>query len=148
MFEHLDDQARRSVVFAQEAARSLGHSSVGSGHLLLGLLYVDGGEAATALTSEGIDPATVRHQVEKTGVNLPPATEGRIPLASEVETALELSQQMALDLGDSRTGTGHILLILIGQREGVAARVLLSLGADLSRVRQQVIKLHASSSNN
>ncbi len=144
MFERFTDQARRVVTLAQEEARMLDHDYVGTEHVLLGLIRVDDGMAARALASLGISPTAVRQQVEEiTGQGKKRAPAGHIPFTPRAKKVLELSLREALHLGDNYIGTEHILLGLIREGEGIAARVLVKLGADLSRVRQEVIRLVA-----
>lgn len=145
MFEHLSDRARRSVVLAQEAARTLGHGSIGTDHWLIGLMQAKDSTAAKALGYENIDLTLVRQRVGGTALYLPNALAGHVAPSPEFRAVLELAQQMAAELGDSTIGTEHILLVLTRQTEGAAAQVLISLGADLGRIRQQVVKLHAES---
>ena len=141
MFERFTDRARRVVVLAQEEARLLNHSYIGTEHILLGLIHEGEGVAAKALESLGISLEAVRSQVEEiigTGGSSP---SGHIPFTPRAKKVLELSLREALQLGHNYIGTEHILLGLIREGEGVAAQVLVKLGADLSRVRQQVIQL-------
>jgi ATP-dependent Clp protease ATP-binding subunit ClpC len=141
MFERFTDQARRVVTLAQEEARMLRHNRIGTEHLLLGLIQVDDGVAAQALESLGISLAAVREQVEETigqGRWAPPVN---IPYAPQAKKVLDMSLREALALGHHAIGTEHILLGLIRDGEGPAAQVLDTLGADLSGVRQQVLRL-------
>jgi ATP-dependent Clp protease ATP-binding subunit ClpC len=144
MFEHLGDRARRSVVLAQEAARTLGHDSIGTDHWLIGLMQAKDSTAGKALGYENIDLTLVRQRVGGTALYLPNAPVGHhVAPSPEFRTVLELAQQMAAELGESTIGTEHILLVLTRQTEGAAAQVLISLGADLGRIRQRVVKLNA-----
>ncbi|AHW65142.1 Putative ATP-dependent Clp protease ATP-binding subunit [Corynebacterium glyciniphilum AJ 3170] len=141
MFERFTDRARRVVVLAQEEARALNHNYIGTEHILLGLIHEGEGVAAKALESMGISLEAVRTEVEDiigTGGH-PPS--GYIPFTPRAKKVLELALREALQLGHKYIGTEHILLGLIREGEGVAAQVLVKLGADLSRVRQQVIQL-------
>jgi ATP-dependent Clp protease ATP-binding subunit ClpC len=141
VFERFTDRARRVVVLAQEEARLLNHSYIGTEHILLGLIHEGEGVAAKALESLNISLEAVRAQVEEiigTGGSSP---SGHIPFTPRAKKVLELSLREALQLGHNYIGTEHILLGLIREGEGVAAQVLVKLGADLSRVRQQVIQL-------
>jgi ATP-dependent Clp protease ATP-binding subunit ClpC len=141
MFERFTDRARRVVVLAQEEARLLNHNYIGTEHILLGLISEGEGVAAKALESLGVSLDSVRSQVEEiigTGSSSP---QGHIPFTPRAKKVLELSLREALQLGHNYIGTEHILLGLIREGEGVAAQVLQKLGADLSRVRQQVIQL-------
>jgi len=141
VFERFTDRARRVVVLAQEEARLLNHNYIGTEHILLGLIHEGEGVAAKALESLGISLEKVRQQVEEIiGAGQSPPS-GHIPFTPRAKKVLELSLREALQLGHNYIGTEHILLGLIREGEGVAAQVLVKLGADLGRVRQQVIQL-------
>jgi len=138
MFQRFTDQARRVVEQAQEEARMRNHNYIGTEHLLLGLIHE--GQAA-ALESLGISLETVRQQVEEIigrGQQAPP---GHIAFTPRAKRVLELTVQESHALGHDYVGTEHILLGLIREGDGVAAQVLVTLGADQDRVRQQVIQL-------
>ncbi|MEY3055372.1 MAG: hypothetical protein RL550_1895, partial [Actinomycetota bacterium] len=141
MFERFTDRARRVVVLAQEEARLLNHSYIGTEHILLGLIHEGEGVAAKALETLGISLEAVRAQVEEIIGQGGSSPSGHIPFTPRAKKVLELSLREALQLGHNYIGTEHILLGLIREGEGVAAQVLVKLGADLSRVRQQVIQL-------
>jgi ATP-dependent Clp protease ATP-binding subunit ClpC len=141
MFERFTDRARRVVVLAQEEARLLNHSYIGTEHILLGLIHEGEGVAAKALESLSISLEAVRNQVEEIIGQGGSSPSGHIPFTPRAKKVLELSLREALQLGHNYIGTEHILLGLIREGEGVAAQVLVKLGADLSRVRQQVIQL-------
>jgi len=141
MFERFTDRARRVVVLAQEEARMLNHNYIGTEHILLGLIHEGEGVAAKALESLGISLEAVRAQVEEIIGQGQQAPSGHIPFTPRAKKVLELSLREALQLGHNYIGTEHILLGLIREGEGVAAQVLVKLGADLNRVRQQVIQL-------
>ncbi|QBI19272.1 ATP-dependent Clp protease ATP-binding subunit [Egibacter rhizosphaerae] len=141
MFERFTDRARRVVVLAQEEARMLNHNYIGTEHILLGLIHEGEGVAAKALESLGISLEGVREQVEEIIGQGQTAPAGHIPFTPRAKKVLELSLREALQLGHNYIGTEHILLGLIREGEGVAAQVLQKLGADLNRVRQQVIQL-------
>src|SRR3954469_23904766 len=141
MFERFTDRARQVVVLAQEEARRLNHNYIGTEHLLLGLIHEGEGVAATALESLGVSLEAVRAQVEEIIGQGQQAPSGHIPFTPRAKKVLELSLREALQLGHNYIGTEHILLGLIREGEGVAAQVLVKLGADLNRVRQQVIQL-------
>ena len=141
MFERFTDRARRVVVLAQEEARMLNHNYIGTEHILLGLIHEGEGVAAKALESLGISLEGVRQQVEEIIGQGQQAPSGHIPFTPRAKKVLELSLREALQLGHNYIGTEHILLGLIREGEGVAAQVLQKLGADLGRVRQQVIQL-------
>ena len=141
LFERFTDRARRVVVLAQEEARLLNHNYIGTEHILLGLIHEGEGVAAKALESLGISLEAVRGQVEEIIGQGGSSPSGHIPFTPRAKKVLELSLREALQLGHNYIGTEHILLGLIREGEGVAAQVLVKLGADLSRVRQQVIQL-------
>ena len=141
MFERFTDRARRVVVLAQEEARMLSHNYIGTEHILLGLIHEGEGVAAKALESLDISLEAVRAQVEDIIGQGQQAPSGHIPFTPRAKKVLELSLREALQLGHNYIGTEHILLGLIREGEGVAAQVLVKLGADLNRVRQQVIQL-------
>src|SRR5262249_51074919 len=141
MFQRFTDQARRVVNLAQEEARMLKHNRIGTEHILLALIQVDDGVAAETLESLGISLAAVREQVEEVighGRWAPPVN---IPYAPQAKKVLDLSLREALALGHHTIGTEHILLGLIREGASPAAQVLATLGADLSRVRQEVLRL-------
>src|SRR6202789_3256357 len=141
VFERFTDRARRVLVLAQEEARLLNHSFIGTEHILLGLIHEGEGVAAKALESLGISLEAVREKVEETIGMAGTAPSGSPPFTPRAKKVLELSLREALQLGHSYIGTEHMLLGLVREGEGVAATVLVSLGADLGRVRQQVIQL-------
>ncbi len=141
MFERFTDRARRVVVLAQEEARRLGHNYIGTEHILLGLLREDEGVAAQALRALDISLEAVRREVQEIIGESQRMPSGHIPFTPRAKKVLELSLREALQLGHNYIGTEHILLGLIREGEGVAAQVLVKLGADLNRVRQQVIQL-------
>jgi ATP-dependent Clp protease ATP-binding subunit ClpA len=141
MFERFTDQARRVVVLAQEEARLLNHNYVGTEHLLLGLIHEGQGVAAKALELLGIRLEAVRAQVEEIIGQGQMAPTGHIPFTPRAKKVLELSLREAKQLGHNYIGTEHILLGLLREGEGVAAHVLVKLGADLSPARRQVIGL-------
>jgi ATP-dependent Clp protease ATP-binding subunit ClpC len=129
------------VVLAQEEARMLNHNYIGTEHILLGLIHEGEGVAARALESLGISLEAVRQQVEDIIGQGQQAPSGHIPFTPRANKVLELASQEGLQLGHNYIGTEHILLGLIREGEGVAAQILVKLGADLNRVRQQVIQL-------
>jgi ATP-dependent Clp protease ATP-binding subunit ClpA len=141
LFERFTDEARRVVVLAQEEARLLNHNYLGTEHLLLGLAHEGQGVAAMALESLGISLEAVRAQVEEIIGQGQSAPVGHIPFTPRAKKVFELSLREALQLGHNYIGTEHILLGLIREGEGVAAQVLVKLGAGLPRVRQQAIQL-------
>src|SRR3954452_15470610 len=141
MFERFTDRARRVVVLAQEEARMTSHDIKSVEHILLGLIHEGDGIAAKALESLGISLEGVRAQVEEIIGQGQQAPSGRIPFTPRAKKVLELSLREALQLGHNYIGTEHILLGLILEGEGVPAQVLVKLGADLNRVRQQGVQL-------
>jgi len=141
MFERFTDRARRVVVLAQEEARMLNHNYIGTEHILLGLIRESEGVAAKALESLGISLDVVRQQVEEIIGRGQQAPSGHIPFTKRAKKVLEMSLLESVQLGQNYIGTEHILLGLIREGDGVAAQVLVKLGADLNRVRQQVIRL-------
>src|SRR5277367_1149509 len=141
MFERFTDGSRRVVVRAQDEARMLNHNYVGTEHILLGLINEGEGVAARTLESLGISLDVVRQQVEEIIGRGQQAPSVHIPFTPRAKEVLELSLSESLQLGHGYIGTEHILLGLLCEGGGVAAQVLVKLGADLNRVRQQVIQL-------
>ena len=141
MFERFTDRARRVVVLAQEEARMLNHAHIGTEHLLLGLVHEGQGVAARALEALGISLEGVRREVQETIGRGERPPSGHIPFTPRAKKVLELSLRESNELGHGYIGTEHILLGLLREGEGVAAQVLVKMGTDLNRVRQQVIEL-------
>ena len=142
MFQRFTDRARRTIVFAQEEARGLNHNWIGTEHLLLAVIREGHGVGAKALESMQISLDAARQQVESIiGRGQNPVGDGHIPFTPRAKKVLELSLREALQLGHNYIGTEHILLGMIREGDGVAAQVLVSLGCDLNRARQQVIQL-------
>ncbi len=141
MFERFTDRARRVLVLAQEEARLLNHNFIGTEHILLGLIHEGEGVAAKALQQLGITLDAVREKVEETIGPASSSTTGSPPFTPRAKKVLELSLREALQLGHNYIGTEHMLLGLVREGEGVAAQVLQSLGADLHKVRQQVVNM-------
>ena len=141
MLERFTDQARRVIVLAQDEARMLNHDRVGTEHLLLGLIHEDQGVAAEALESLGISLEAARREVGEITGRGRRAPSGHIPFTTPAKAALERSLREALQLGHDSIGAEHILLALTREDAEAAAQVLTRLGADLDRVRQQVIRL-------
>jgi ATP-dependent Clp protease ATP-binding subunit ClpC len=141
MFERFTDRARRVVVLAQEEARTLDHDYIGTEHILLGLIREGDGYAARSLESLGISLDAVRQQVQEIIGRGQQAPSGHIPFTPRAKKVLELSLRESLQLGHNYIGTEHMLLGLLREGDGVAAQVLVRLGADLDRVREQVIQL-------
>jgi len=147
VFERFTNRARRVLVLAQEEARLLNHSFIGTEHILLGLIQEGEGMGAQALSSLGISLEAVRERVEKTIGIAGGAPSGSPPFTPRAKKVLEFSLREALQLGHSYIGTEHLLLGLVREGEGVAATVLVGLGADLGRVRQEVIQLMSGQSH-
>ena len=145
MFERFTDRARRVLVLAQEEARLLNHNFIGTEHILLGLIHEGDGVAAKALESLGVSLEAVREKVAETIGPAGSPTTGSPPFTPRAKKVLELSLREALQLGHNYIGTEHMLLGLVREGGGAAAQVLVSLGADLSRVRQQLIQLLSGS---
>ena len=141
MFQRFTDRARRVVVLAQEEARILKHSYIGTEHILLALIDEGDGAGVKALESLGISLDAVRQQVEEIIGQGQYAPSGHIPFTPRAKKMLELSLRESVQLGHGYIATEHILLGLIREGDGVAAEVLVKLGADLDRVRPQVIQL-------
>ncbi len=141
MFDRFTDRARRVIVLAQDEARMLNHNYIGTEHLLLGLIHEGEGVAAKALESMGISLDAVREQVEEIIGQGQQAPTGHIPFTPRAKKVLEYSMREALQINHPYIGTEHILLGLIREGEGVAAQVLIKLGADLNRVRNTVLQL-------
>jgi ATP-dependent Clp protease ATP-binding subunit ClpC len=141
MFERFTDRARRVLVLAQEEARLLNHGFIGTEHILLGLIHEGDGLAAEALESMGISLEAVREKVEETVGPAGSGSTGSPPFTPRAKKVLELSLREALQMGHNYIGTEHMLLGLVREGEGVAAQVLIELGAELPRVRQTVIQL-------
>ena len=141
MFERFTERARRVIILAQEEAKRLNHSAVGTEHILLGIVREGEGVASKVLESLNISPERVRAEIESAigrGERTPHEEVTFTPRAKKV---LELALDEARRLGHNYIGTEHLLLGLIREGEGVAARVLEAMGADLERVRSQVVYL-------
>jgi ATP-dependent Clp protease ATP-binding subunit ClpA len=141
MFERFTDRARRVVVLAQEEARMLDHNYIGTEHILLGLIHEGDGVACRALESLGISLEAVRQRVMVIIGRGQIPSHGHIPFTARAKRVLEFSLREATQFGHHYIGTEHILLGIIREGEGVGAQVLVQLGADLPRVRQQVVML-------
>jgi ATP-dependent Clp protease ATP-binding subunit ClpA len=143
VFERFTDRARRVVVLAQEESRRLNHNFIGTEHILLGLIQEREGVAAQALGALGIRLEAVRARVEEVVGRGESTPSGHIPFTPRAKKVLELSLREALQFGHNYIGTEHLLLGLIREGDGVAATVLVGLGADLESVRQKVVQLLA-----
>ncbi|CAB4877617.1 MAG: AAA domain-containing protein [Actinobacteria bacterium] len=141
MFERFTERARQVVVLAQEEARTLKHNYIGTEHVLLGLLREEEGLAARVLESLDITAEKVRSQVVRIVGSGEEVTSGQIPFTPRAKKVLELALREALSLGHNYIGTEHILLGLIRENEGVAARILLDFDADADKIRNEVIRM-------
>jgi ATP-dependent Clp protease ATP-binding subunit ClpA len=141
MFEKFTERARQVVVLAQEEARTLKHNYIGTEHILLGLLREEEGLAARVLESLDITVERVRAQVVQIVGAGEEVTSGQIPFTPRAKKVLELALREALMLGHNFIGTEHVLLGLARENEGVAARILLDLGADSEKIRNEVIRM-------
>jgi ATP-dependent Clp protease ATP-binding subunit ClpC len=141
MFERFTDRARRVVVLAQEEARRLDHNYIGTEHILLGLLRDGEGVAVEALDGLGISLEETRAKVGEIIGRGSDQPSGHIPFTPRAKKVLELSLREALELGTDYIGTEHILLGLIREGQGVAAQVLVDLGAGLEQTREKVLEL-------
>jgi ATP-dependent Clp protease ATP-binding subunit ClpC len=141
MFERFTERARQVVVLAQEEARTLEHNYIGTEHLLLGLLREDEGLAARVLESLDITLERVRAQVVRIVGSGEEVPSGQIPFTPRVKEVFELALREALNLGHSYIGTEHILLGIVRENEGIAARVLVDFHADSEKVRNEVIRM-------
>jgi hypothetical protein len=147
MFERFSSRARNAVRLAQEETRRLGHTSVGTEHLLLGLLSEPEGLGARALVAVGVPLDGLRAEVERTIGRGEGAPAGHLPFQPRSKKVLELALREALQLGCNYIGTEHILLGLVREGEGVAAQVLVGRGVDLPTLRQEVMRLFAVGAN-
>ncbi len=145
VFERFTDRARRVVVLAQEEARLLNHSWIGTEHILLGLIHEEEGVAARALESLGVSLDAARLRVEAIVAPGTGEPSGHIPFTPRAKKVLELSLREALALGHNYIGTEHILLGLLREGEGVAVHVVVRLGASIEGVRARVLALLAES---
>ncbi|MGH2991589.1 MAG: ATP-dependent Clp protease ATP-binding subunit [Solirubrobacterales bacterium] len=141
MFERFTERARQVVVLAQEEARTLKHNYIGTEHILLGLLREEEGLAARVLESLDITVERVRAQVVRIVGSGEEVTSGQIPFTPRAKKVLELALREALSLGHNYIGTEHILLGLVRENEGVAARILLDFDADSDKIRNEVIRM-------
>src|SRR6188474_137614 len=141
MFERFTERARQVVVLAQEEARILKHNYIGTEHILLGLLREEEGLAARVLESLDITVEEVRAQVARIVGQGDEVTTGQIPFTPRAKKVLELALREALSLGHNYIGTEHILLGLVRENEGVAARILLDFDADAEKIRNEIIRM-------
>ena len=140
MFGRFTERAQKVLALAQEEANRLGHSGVGTEHILLGLVREGEGIAAKSLVSLGLSSDKVQKEVEKI-IGRGPGQQGGMAYTPRAKKVIELSIDEARKLGHNYVGTEHILLGLIREGEGVAARVLANLGVSLNKARQQVLQL-------
>ena len=143
MFERFTERARQIVVLAQDEARALKHNYIGAEHILLGLLREEEGLAARVLESLDITVEEVRAQVARIVGQGDEVTTGQIPFTPRAKKVLELALREALSLGHNYIGTEHILLGLVRENEGVAARILLDFDADAEKIRNETLALLA-----
>ncbi len=145
MFNRFTERARKVIILAKEEARRFNHDYIGTEHILLGLIREGEGVAAAVLQKLGVSLENIRLEVEKL-VQPGPTTQiiGDIPFTPRAKKALELAAEEARSLGHNYIGTEHLLLGLIREGEGVASQVLLNLGLDLNRVRNEVMELLGS----
>src|SRR6478752_5510988 len=141
LFERFTERARQVVVLAQEEARTLKHNYIGTEHILLGLLREEEGLAARVLESLDITVERVRAQVVRIVGSGEEVTSGQIPFTPRAKKVLELALREALSLGHNYIGTEHILLGLVRENEGVAARILLDFDADAEKIRNEIIRM-------
>src|SRR3989338_2075491 len=147
MFNKFTERARKVILLAKEEAKRFNHDYIGTEHILLGLIREGEGVAAAVLQKLGLSPEKIRLEVEKL-VQSGPSTmvSGDIPFTPKAKKVIELAMEEARSLGHNYIGTEHLLLGLIREGEGVASQVLMNLGLDLNRVRNEVITLLGSSS--
>ena len=141
MFEKFSDRGKRVVVLAQEQARKLGHQYIGTEHLLIGLIEEDDGIAAQVLASNGVEAPAVRAFVEETVGLGGESPSGTVPFTPRAKKVLELSHKEARKLGSEQIGPGHLLLGLVREGEGLAAQAIVKAGADLAKVRRDVLEI-------
>jgi ATP-dependent Clp protease ATP-binding subunit ClpC len=142
VFERFTERAKQVVVLAQEEARALKHNYIGTEHILLGLLREEEGLAARVLESLDITVEEVRAQVARIiGPGDEPIVSGQIPFTPRAKKVLELSLREALSLKHNYIGTEHILLGLVRENEGVAARILLDFDADAEKIRNEIMRV-------
>jgi ATP-dependent Clp protease ATP-binding subunit ClpC len=141
VFERFTERARQVVVLAQDEARALKHNYIGTEHILLGLLREEEGLAARVLEQLDITVEEVRAQVARIVGQGDEVTTGQIPFTPRAKKVLELALREALSLGHNYIGTEHILLGLVRENEGVAARILLDFDADAEKIRNEIIRM-------
>ena len=144
MFERFTDRARQVVVLAQDEARALEHNYIGTEHILLGLLRVEGGVAARVLESLDVTPEEVRALVLQRVGRGDRAVSGQIPFTPGAKKVLELALRESMSLRHNYIGTEHLLLAVVREKDGVSARILLDFGADADKVRSEVVRMLGS----
>jgi ATP-dependent Clp protease ATP-binding subunit ClpC len=142
VFERFTERARQVVVLAQDEARALKHNYIGTEHILLGLLREEEGLAARVLESLDITVEEVREQVKRlVGEGDEEIVTGQIPFTPRAKKVLELALREALSLGHSYIGTEHVLLGVVRENQGVAARILLDFDADAETIRNEIFRM-------
>ena len=141
MFERFTERARQVIVLAQDEARHLRHNYIGTEHILVGLLREEEGIAARVLVQLGIDEDEVRAQVARIVGQGDEVATGQIPFTPRTKKVLELALREAMSLGHNYIGTEHILLGLVRENNGVAARILVDFGADAEKIRNEIIRM-------
>lgn len=141
MFERFTERARQVVILAQDNARKRKHNYIGTEHILLGLLKEEEGLAARVLDSLDITYEEVGQQVDRICGSGTEETPSQIPFTPRAKKVLELALREALSLGHNYIGTEHVLLGLVRENEGVAARILLDFDADAEKIRNEIIRM-------
>ena len=141
VFERFTERARQVVVLAQDEARALEHNYIGTEHILLGLLREEEGLAARVLESLDITVEEVRAQVARIVGQGDEVTTGQIPFTPRAKKVLELALREALSIGHNYIGTEHLLLALVRENQGVAARILRDFGGDAETVRTEILAM-------
>src|SRR5437660_1845538 len=139
LFERFTERARQVVVLSQDEARALNHNSIGTEHILLGLLREEEGLAARVLESLDITVEEVRAQVARIVGQGDEVTSGQIPFTPRAKKVLDLALREALSLGHRYLGTEHLLLGLVRENSGVASQILLDFDADAEKIRHEII---------
>jgi ATP-dependent Clp protease ATP-binding subunit ClpC len=147
MFERFTDRARRVLVYAQEEARDLDHASIGTAHILLGLIREGDGVAAKALDALGITYDVIRERVAELTAQATNSSSVSPPFTPRSKKVMEMSLREAMQLGHSYIGTEHLLLGIVRQGDGTAVRILNDLGVEMSDIQTQVVQLMPSLSN-
>ncbi|MDP3789706.1 MAG: Clp protease N-terminal domain-containing protein, partial [Candidatus Omnitrophota bacterium] len=145
MFNRFTERARKVILLAKEEAKRFNHDYIGTEHILLGLVREGEGVAAAVLENLGLSSEKIRTEVEKL-VQTGPSTiiSGDIPFTPKAKKVMELAMDEAVSLGHNYVGTEHLLLGLLREGEGVASQVLINLGLDLNKVRNEVMRLLGS----